>query len=248
MDTGAKTMAAALDELQVLGLKTMASSLESLYNSPEFNNTGRLELISRLISDEYDARMTSRYNGRLKKARRKGCICSLDNCVDTKDRQYQPDDIVTTLARMQFIKDGMNLFILGPSDSGKSYLAKALGIVACNDYKVEYHHCEVLLEQLVALKAVDYMKYQKRLKKICGAGLLILDDFLLHTLSDEREVKILFEIMEKRCEINLSTIICSQREPASWSAMIMNDEVSSNAILKRATKHYTVMIKPRVAG
>ena len=53
--------------------------------------------------------------------------------------------------------------------------------------------------------------------------------------------------MEKRCEINLSTIICSQREPASWSAMIMNDEVSSNAILKRATRHYTVMIKPRVA-
>ena len=86
------------------------------------------------------------------------------------------------------------------------------------------------------------------LKKICGAGLLILDDFLLHTLSDEREVKILFEIMEKRCEINLSTIICSQREPASWSAMIMNDEVSSNAILKRATRHYTVMIKPKVAG
>ena len=61
-------------------------------------------------------------------------------------------------------------------------------------------------------------------------------------------MKILFEIMEKRCEINLSTIICSQREPASWSAMIMNDEVSSNAILKRATKHYTVMIKPKVVG
>ena len=82
-------------------------------------------------------------------------------------------------------------------------------------------------------------------KRICGAALLILDDFLLHTLSDEREVKILFEILEKRCEINLSTIICSQRDPSSWSAMIMNDEVSANAILKRATKHNTVMIKPK---
>ena len=39
---------------------------------------------------------------------------------------------------------------------------------------------------------------------------LILDDFLLHTITDEREVKVLFEILEKRCEINLSTIICSQ--------------------------------------
>ena len=48
---------------------------------------------------------------------------------------------------------------------------------------------------------------------------LILGDFLLHTITDEREVKVLFEILEKRCEINLSTIICSQREPASWSSM-----------------------------
>ena len=54
----------------------------------------------------------------------------------------------------------------------------------------------------------------------------------------------LFEILEKRSEINLSTIICSQREPASWSSMILNDEVSANAILKRATRHYTVVIKP----
>lgn len=75
---------------------------------------------------------------------------------------------------------------------------------------------------------------------------LILDDFLLHTITDEREVKVLFEILEKRCEINLSTIICSQQEPASWSSMILNDEVSANAILKRATKHYTVVIKPNI--
>ena len=48
--------------------------------------------------------------------------------------------------------------------------------------------------------------------------------------------------------LNLSTIICSQRDPSSWSAMIMNDEVSANAILKRATRHYTVMIKPKATG
>ena len=96
-------------------------------------------------------------------------------------------------------------------------MAKVLGIIACNSYKVEYHHCETLLEALVALKAQDYSEFQKRLKKICSAALLILDDCLLHTITDEREVKVLFEILEKRCEISLSTIICSQREPASWS-------------------------------
>ena len=38
--------------------------------------------------------------------------------------------------------------------------------------------------------------------------------------------------------------VCSQREPGSWKAMIINDEVSANAIMKRATKHYIVVIQP----
>lgn len=88
------------------------------------------------------------------------------------------------------------------------------------------------------LKTQDYSKYQKRLKKICGAALLSLDAFLLHTITDESEAKILFEILEKRCEINLSTIICSQREPANWSSMILNNEISANAILKRAKQQH----------
>lgn len=86
------------------------------------------------------------------------------------------------------------------------------------------------------------------MKRICGAALLVLDDFLLHTITDEREVKVLFEILEKSCEIKLSTIIWSQREPASWSAMILNDEVSSNAIMKHATRHNTVGIKTKISG
>ena len=74
--------------------------------------------------------------------------------------------------------------------------------------------------------------------------LLILDDFLLHTITDEREIKVLFELLEKRSELSKSTIVCSQREPKSWKSMILNDEVSSIAIMKRATKQYTVVIKP----
>ena len=103
------------------------------------------------------------------------------------------------------------------------------------------------MESLVVQKTKDYAKFQKRLKKTCGLDLLVLDDFLLHTLTDEREVKLLFEILEKRSEMKLSTFICSQRDPKSWSAMILNDEVSANAILKRATKHFTVLIRPKSA-
>lgn len=30
-----------------------------------------------------------------------------------------------------------------------------------------------------------------------------------------------------------------------WKAMILNDEVSANSIMKRATKHYTIKINTR---
>ena len=70
-------------------------------------------------------------------------------------------------------------------------------------------------------------------------------DFLLHTITDEREIKILFELLEKRNEQRKSTIVCSQRDPDNWKAMILNDEVSANSIMKRATKHYTVKINTR---
>ena len=98
---------------------------------------------------------------------------------------------------------------------------------------------------MVALKEQDYDKYARRMKKYLKWELIILDDFLLHTITDEREIKILFELLEKRNERQKSTIVCSQRDPDSWKAMILNDEVSANSIMKRATKHYTIKINIR---
>ena len=248
MPTGKALLNTLVTELNDMGLPGMSATLDEMYRSPDFLNLDPLMAIANLVEPEYQKKINKRIQGRLRAAHLRGCPQELSSCIDSAEREYLPRGITDALSSLDFIALGMNVCILGSSDVGKTYLAKALGIVACNNYKVEYHHCEKLLEALVALKAVDYMKYQKRIKKICGAALLILDDFLLHTLTDEREVKILFEILENRSEANLSTIVCSQREPSSWSAMIMNDEVSANAILKRATKHYTVMINLKGAG
>ena len=118
-------------------------------------------------------------------------------------------------------------------------------IKACNRYNVGYFHSEELLESMVALKEQDYDKYARKMKKYLKWELIILDDFLLHTITDEREIKILFELLEKRNEQRKSTIVCSQRDPDNWKAMILNDEVSANSIMKRATKHYTIKINTR---
>ena len=55
----------------------------------------------------------------------------------------------------------------------------------------------------------------------------------------------IYKLLEKRNEQHRSTIVCSQRDPDNWKAMILNDEVSANSIMKRATKHYTIKINTR---
>lgn len=104
------------------------------------------------------------------------------------------------LSSLDFIEKGYNLCILGESDAGKSYLAKAICIKACNRYNVGYFHSEKQLESMVALKEQDYDKYARKMKKYLKWELIILDDFLLHTITDKREIKILFELLEKRTE------------------------------------------------
>lgn len=234
-----------IDSLNELGLGIMASSLDSLYHSKEFLDLDHLSLLSSMIEPEYEARVSRRLSSRLKRAHLNGQPVRMESCVDSSAREYLPTGITETLSSLAFVQDGLNLCILGPSGSGKSYLAKAIGTEACHQFRVEYHHCESLVESLAALKVRDFPKYQRRMKALARIELLILDDFLLHTIGDEREVKVIHELLELRSETKRSVIVCSQREPKSWTSMILNDEVAANAILKRAAKHYTVVINQK---
>ena len=246
MNTGRKELKSILEELDELKLPHMAAELEALYKQPAFVNTGRLELISAIIHAEYIVTIANRYTSHLKKAKLRGSDSCLGQCVDSKERQYQPQDIVQTLSSLEFIRNGMNLCIFGASDSGKTYLARALGAEACREYRVGYHHCEELTSELAAARKIDFKQYQKKVKAIINLDLVILDDFLLHPITEDDEVKALYDILEKRNELSKSCIICSQREPKAWPSMLMEDEVSSNSLLKRVTKHYIVMIERKV--
>ena len=240
---GQELMLDLAEQMTTIKLPLMALKLDELFRSPEFPGMDKLDFLSALIAPEFRDKVSKTTNNRLRNAHLIGTPCEIEACVDSGNRRYTPTGIPEILSSLQFIEDGRNVCVLGASGSGKTYLAKALGAVACEKYRVSYNRCNELLESLVALKLEDFKKYEKRLRNLLNFHLLILDDFLLNTITDEREVKILLEIMEKRIELSRSMIICSQREPESWKAMIMNDEVSANAIMKRATRQYVVMIQ-----
>lgn len=245
MLTGTALLNELVDELNELKLAKMAATLDDLYYRPGFLEMDRLTLIAELIGPQFQERVNTTLTNRLTAAHLKGSPEELSDCVDSDKRKYLPSGITEILKTLDFVARGYNLCILGESDAGKSYLAKAIGIKACSRYNVGYFHSEELLESMVVLKEQDYEKYARRMKKYLKWELIILDDFLLHTITDEREIKILFELLEKRNEQRRSTIVCSQRDPENWQAMILNDEVSANSIMKRVTRHYTVKINTR---
>lgn len=198
MLTGTELMNELVDELNELKLSTMAATLDDLYHRPSFLEMDRLTMIAELIGPQFQEKVNTTLKNRLTAAHLKGSPEELAECVDSNEQEYLPSGITEMLSSLDFIERGYNLCILGESGAGKSYLAKSIGIKACSWYNVGYFHSEELLESMVALKEQDYNKYVRKMKKYLKWGLIILDDFLLHTITDEREIKILFELLEKK--------------------------------------------------
>lgn len=243
MTTGDALLLDIEAQMQDIGLPLMARKLDQIYRFPDYLTRDKLSLISDILAPEYQDKTSKRLNNRMKTAKLIGTPCDIRKCTDSSTRQYTPAGSPRILSSLKFIEDGLNVCILGASDSGKMYLAKAIGAAACEKYRVSYNRCDEFLSGLVTLKQRDYAKFERRIRKILNFHLLIIDDFLLNTVTEEREIKVLLEVLEKRIELSRSTVVCSQREPDKWKAMIMNDAVSADAILKRVTKHYIVMIQ-----
>ena len=166
-------------------------------------------MLASMIEAEYSDKSSKRVNNRLRNARLIGGPEKLSNYVDSISREYLPNGITENPASMNFVRKDRNICILDKSDSGKTYLARAVGMEACKKFKVEYHHFNDFLEKLAALKRNDFNKYQKRFQLLAKLDVLILDGFLLHTLVNEEEVKVLFNVLETRSENQKSTIVCS---------------------------------------
>ena len=114
-----------VDELNELKLSNMASALNSLYRSGSFDHLESVSSLEQVVEPEYQTKTSQGFQSRLKRTHLTGGPQSLDQCKDSSEWIYLPTDINSTLSSLDFIREGLNVCILGPSDSGKSYLAKS---------------------------------------------------------------------------------------------------------------------------
>ena len=114
----------------------------------------------------------------------------------------------------------------GASGNGKTYLACALGNVACRKFKtVRYIRTPELLDELSIAKANGELK--DTIRAYAKLDLLILDEWLIRRLS-YNEAYDLLEIVEAR--ENRSMIFCTQYETEGWYSRIHPDEDTDSPI------------------
>ena len=120
---------------------------------------------------------------------------------------------------------------MGASGNGKTWLSNAFGIQACRAFhKVKYVRLPELLNELETARYLADGSYRKLVMKYKRLELLIIDEWLLTTLTQEQAVHI-FEIIESRLK-TASTIFCTQYAPEGWHEKIDNVQIA-DAILNR---------------
>jgi DNA replication protein DnaC len=119
--------------------------------------------------------------------------------------------------------------ILGPTGTGKSFIACALGNRAARDgFAVRYQRLTRLLDEL-ALARVDG-RATRLLAQLARIRLLILDDWIMTRLTAEHRCD-LMEVIDDRHDRG-STIIATQIPVDRWHDQI-GDPTYADAILDR---------------
>jgi DNA replication protein DnaC len=138
----------------------------------------------------------------------------------------------------KFVEEKKNLVFFGNTGSGKTHLAQALGLEACNQGKqVSFFRTAALVNKLSEAK--NEKTLSTLLKKILKSELLILDEWGYVPL-DRDGARLLFEIISE-CYETKSIIVTTNIEFSRWSN-ILYDEQMTSALLDRLLHHCYLLI------
>jgi DNA replication protein DnaC len=185
------------------------------------------EMTALLVDSEWDDRHNRAIERSLRNARfrYKATVEQIDYAAGRGIDKNQ----IHRLAEGAFITKCENVLITGPTGTGKSFLASALGHQACQTgFKVLYTNTTRLLAQIKMSKADG--SAIKELHRIERQDLLILDDFGIQPL-DQLSRASLLEIIEDR-HGKRATIITSQVPVKQWYEVI-GEQTVADAILDR---------------
>jgi len=160
--------------LHALKLPGMATALDEQRGQPDLNALSFDERLALLLEREHAVRHDRRLTRLLQPARlRYSSACVED--VNVRAKRGLDKARLLQLAGGDWIRQHQTLLVVGPTGTGKSWLASALGHMACRQgHTVRYVRLPRLLsEELVHARADG--SYGKVMQTLAKTDLLILD-------------------------------------------------------------------------
>lgn len=141
------------------------------------------------------------------------------------------------LKNADFIENKENLILYGAVGTGKTHMATAIGVAACNrGKKVKFYRTAALVNDLIDAKAKGNLsRFLKQLEK---TDLLICDEWGYIPL-DRQGAQLLFQVVSS-CYEKKSVIITTNLEFSKWNGIFFDEKLTS-AIIDRLV-HYSHLL------
>lgn len=167
------------------------------------------------VTAEWNKRQTNKVNCLIKKAHLGAPSATVEGIEYYEDRKLDKSQMLR-LSIGKYIDEGHHVILEGASGNGKTYIACALGNVACRRFKkVTYIRMPELLDELTIARSSGELK--KLLAFYKKVDLLILDEWLIRPLTPQESYDLL-EIAEARSQHSM--IFCTQYQPVGWYTRI----------------------------
>ena len=226
------------EQFKKLRLPGIMETFEARLTSARENGLSHSEWLSLLLQDEIQRREALA----LEKRFRKASFEQIKTFEEYEISRYplNVQHLIRDLMGGLYLHDKQHVLAVGPTGTGKTHLAQALGHQACRQGKsVRFIRASVLLREMHASRADQ--SWERNLKKLSIPDLLIIDDFGLSALT-LTHAEDFYELVAER-HLKSSLIITSNRKVEAW-VDLFPDPAMGNAVVDSLTNNsYHVILE-----
>lgn len=215
------------NQCKQLHLSALCANFDEVVANAESQKVSYLELIKMLMDKEINHRKQKDLEKRTKQAR-----LPLSYNLDFYDYSFSnglDKQQLNQLRELSWLEQNFNIILMGPSGTGKTFIAAGLCFDAVDKgYRAYFKNMEELIKvlkmkEITKSAATEY-------QRIIRAHLLVIDDIMMFPVTQQDAVAFFNLINELHDKASL--VITTNKSPKEWTE-VLKDQVLTTALLDR---------------